>query len=152
MKTSNQTISTSAIYRAADKITFKLGTQLNQGASVLAYLAPVSCSSCSPALRNYFSEDDSQRTEIDESTYSQEIVIYPNPVTPSETINIRFRFQNSGKAIKRVSIHSVKGDKLYETKTDKNNIQLDTHQWAKGVYIIKVIQEDTAYKQLLFIK
>ncbi len=75
------------------------------------------------------------------------VTLSQNPVT-----NGILSIQNeSGKNV-QVEIYSVAGQKLYQTQSAEETIDISTDRWNDGIYLVKVRQEkkERVFKVLLF--
>jgi len=81
-------------------------------------------------------------TEIDSSPALNEIKIYPNPATDHITIE-----SSQDLTIGSIAIYNIKGQKLIEQSIKAGNTDLDTHNFAKGVYIMKISSNNQQLEQ-----
>lgn len=72
---------------------------------------------------------------LSENTLDESIILYPNPVTSSLTIQ-------SNSPIESYKIYDVLGRLLYESKQNSNTIKTDWSTFAKGVYFISISNEN----------
>jgi len=66
------------------------------------------------------------------------VSVYPNPVKDILTINLP-----TGKDIKAIAVYSIAGQLMYESAA--NVSQIDTAQFADGVYILKTTSDNAVY-------
>jgi len=62
-----------------------------------------------------------------------EIKVYPNPASDHITIE-----SSEDVTIGSISIYNIKGQKVIEQSIKAGNIDIDTHNFAKGIYIMKI--------------
>lgn len=96
----------------------------------------------------YFHDLDSNypfTSDIKTTDYKNDIVVHPNPCSDK----IYFNTANFDKTI--IQIFNTQGLLIKTIETKKQN-SLDVSQWQLGVYIYKVIQDNTVVSQNKFIK
>jgi hypothetical protein len=76
---------------------------------------------------------------------SQYTRIYPNPSSGKTTIE-------SEMAMKRVSIYTVTGQKVYEIACDQNQINLNTDFLKSGMYVVKIETEQGSKAEKLYVQ
>lgn len=88
--------------------------------------------------------DDIKVTVLSSSTESsihqtdEEISTYPNPFNTE----INLKLNNEHNNLVKISFIDVTGKTIYNTNTTKNNIQINTEKFAKGIYLIKIESEN----------
>lgn len=60
--------------------------------------------------------------------------MFPNPVSNVLTIE--------GKELRRISVYSVLGVKLYECETSNERVQIDLSAYSKGMYLVNVLSDE----------
>lgn len=77
---------------------------------------------------------------------SEEVEIYPNPVADRLILKRR----NNNPAL--VTIHDMKGQKLYEKMISEKQKEIDCHNLVSGIYIIRLITTNNEIYSSKFIK
>jgi len=67
------------------------------------------------------------------STSSSKIKIYPNPASDHITIETSQDLTNG-----LIAVYNIKGQKIIEKSIKAGDVDLDTHNLAKGIYIMKI--------------
>ena len=109
---------------------------------VIAYYQDIDCMSA-PAKTKYgnaYSVNVTTYNSIDE-TQSQSVTVYPNPVDDNLTIE--------AKDIKNVSVYNLTGQKVYESKVNADEVNLNMSDFQSGMYMIQIeTSEYTATKRI----
>lgn len=98
---------------------------------VVAYYQDIDCMSA-PAKTKYgdeYSVTVSTPTGID-NAQEQSITVYPNPVDDNLTIE--------AKDIKNICVFNLTGQKVYESKVNANEVNLNMSDFQSGVYMIQI--------------
>ncbi len=98
---------------------------------VVAYYQDIDCMSA-PAKAKYgnaYSVTASTPTGID-NAQEQEITVYPNPVDDNLTIE--------AKDIKNVSVYNLTGQKVFESKVNADEVNLNMSDFQSGIYMIQI--------------
>ncbi len=86
-------------------------------------------------------------TYIGISQIESTIQIIPNP--NNGIFKIDFGNLNINHAF--ITIYSISGQSIYQTKTSSNNIEIDLANYSNGVYFIKVDIENKSYNKMIVI-
>lgn len=81
---------------------------------------------------------------VAETADETEIKVYPNPA--------RDLLHIAAPGIKEVSIQTISGKLVYNQMADKDNLQINTITYSKGIYIITIRTEQTTYTEKLIIQ
>ncbi len=88
---------------------------------------------------------------LQSNSVEKEILIYPNPATGNVTINLGVLTASELKGTE-VIIYSVTGERLANIQPQENAILLDVSKYAKGTYIINVVNKNQSVKKKLVIQ
>jgi hypothetical protein len=86
------------------------------------------------ALASSWVATSDNNLSIAENSELKNLILYPNPVTSSLTIQ-------SSQPILTYKVYDVLGRLLYESKQDSNTIKTDWSSYPKGIYFISVSNE-----------
>jgi hypothetical protein len=164
-------------YRAGREINFKPGFEIKPGADFHAYIQPYDCTrltnvyfKTSPEETEslydigFFNLEDNKTPQKNtkesvayEDAYSSKnenplteplgIVCYPNPA--HEVIYID-NYQPNGNWT--ITVMNMQGKIVYQNTERENQHIISMTDWAKGVYIVDVVQENINFKQRLIIE
>ncbi|MBE0637237.1 MAG: T9SS type A sorting domain-containing protein [Bacteroidales bacterium] len=81
---------------------------------------------------------------VAETADETEIKVYPNPA--------RDLLHIAATGIKEITIQAILGKLVYNQMADKDNLQINTIAFSKGIYIITVRTEQTTYTEKLIIQ
>lgn len=87
------------------------------------------------ALASSWVATSDNNLSIAENSELKNLILYPNPVTSSLTIQ-------SSQPILSYKVYDVLGRLLYESKQDSNAIKTDWSSYPKGIYFISVSNEN----------
>jgi len=76
--------------------------------------------------------------------------VFPNPSNGCFTVNLRTNKENQG--IWFIEVYNTLGVKVYKTQTQNASLELDLSKFAKGIYYLKVQQNNNIFNQDLIIK
>lgn len=68
--------------------------------------------------------------------YDGEVRIYPNPINHTNILHVYLGELDNNSA--SIEIFSVLGKRIYTHNTIKNNLKIDTSNFSKGIYILRV--------------
>lgn len=75
--------------------------------------------------------------------WEQQIVVYPNPI-----LNNRFTIKGVSGGPK-ISVYSLHGQLMFETKAESPEIEILVNNWAKGMYVVRIQQNNTTINRLI---
>lgn len=70
-------------------------------------------------------------------TQNNDFDIYPNPSTTN--LNLRLKTIGSNS---RIEVYNILGSKIYSRAISNPNITVNTSQWQKGVYLVRVLSDN----------
>ena len=62
-------------------------------------------------------------------------MVFPNPIIDN-ILNVYLNNSNSEMAT--ITIYSIIGEQIFSTKTNQSNLNIDTSNFSKGIYILNV--------------
>ena len=68
--------------------------------------------------------------------------VFPNPVKQGENVSIQSSEENI-----RISIYNSSGQRIYSKEANNNQIDIDSYNLKKGIYVIQIENIKTASKQ-----
>ena len=91
---------------------------------------------CAPAI---------QRTAqlTDEEEISTELLIYPNPFNAELMIDLSMYSNDSSLTSVAIEVIDAAGKSIYEGTLSSELVSLSTAEWAKGMYIVKIKNNNT---------
>jgi hypothetical protein len=81
--------------------------------------------------------------------YGGEVLAYPNPINQNNILNVYLG--ELDKASANIEIFSVLGKRVYSHNTLNNNLKIDTSNFSKGIYVLRV-NTKTSQKSIKIIK
>ncbi len=67
--------------------------------------------------------------------YTNGLMVFPNPIIDN-ILNVYLNNSNSEMAT--ITIYSIIGEQIFSTKTNQSNLNIDTSNFSKGIYILNV--------------
>ena len=100
------------------------------------------------AFEAYFDDfliEESQSLDIKDNTESiiSKIAVYPNPSTG------HFNFENLSNKEVQISIYSINGELIQNSKSDATNIAIDLNSKPDGIYLLHIKEGNNNYTQKL---
>ncbi len=89
-----------------------------------------------------------QTTSIKSSIIFENVQVYPNPAQQQ----IQFVFSNDANNNADLTIYSLIGAQVYQTHTTANNINVPVQQLTDGLYLYKIVRNNTFVSEGKFIK
>jgi subtilase family protein/type IX secretion system substrate protein len=89
-----------------------------------------------------------QTTGIKSTAVFENVQVFPNPAQQQ----IQFVFNNDGNNNANLTIYSLLGAQVYQTYTNTNNISIPVQQLADGLYLYKIVRNNTLVSEGKFIK
>lgn len=77
---------------------------------------------------------------IEESNMNSEVLIYPNPSNGNITIN------TNATLVSQIEIFNVLGERIYKSLVTNTKFEIDLSSLPKGVYFIRIIDEQNTIK------
>jgi subtilisin family serine protease len=88
-----------------------------------------------------------QTTGIKSNLKNEDVLVYPNPAHQQ----IQFVFNNDA-ANAEVIVYSLLGEQVYSTHAYTNNVNVPVQQLADGLYLYKILKNNTLVAQGKFVK
>ncbi|HKC66989.1 MAG TPA: S8 family peptidase [Bacteroidia bacterium] len=88
-----------------------------------------------------------QTTGIKSDFKGEDVLVYPNPAQQQ----IQFTFNNNGGSAD-VIVYSLLGEQVYSTHAYTNNVNVPVQQLADGLYLYKILKNNTLVSQGKFVK
>jgi len=78
-----------------------------------------------------------------------EVKLYPNPTSSAFTIELP---KTTAEAQKSVAVYNIAGELVYEHNTLDSRFTINTQEWSKGLYIVRMMLDNEVYTQKLIVE
>ncbi|WP_046755484.1 T9SS type A sorting domain-containing protein [Kordia jejudonensis] len=136
--------------KAGETITFEPGTEIQFGAELIAYIAPVdecgegkmmqSGGDRGNSNQNY--DEIIKKEETLAVTDEQALTLYPNPSNNETTIYIK---DFDAKTSYQIELYNIQGIPQLQLKTTTQKTMVNLQQLAIGIYVVKVSNGNNSY-------
>ncbi|WP_430409154.1 T9SS type A sorting domain-containing protein [Kordia sp.] len=136
--------------KAGEVITFEPGTEIQYGAELIAYIAPIEECYANKMVQSGGERGNSNQNNLnftekeDTVTSVQEdaLTLYPNPSKNQTTISIK---DFDAKTTYQIKLYNIQGIPQIQLQTETQKTMVNLQQLATGIYFVKVSNGINSY-------
>lgn len=136
----------SAMYHAGSEVKLSAGFTALNSCYFHAYIAQ-----CDSTWANFYKGAviEPEQSEVESLPTTKEISIYPNP-SNSGIFTVKINCKDKGN----IEVYTILGNKIYrqDMKAKTSEHTIDISQYAKGMYIARILVDNEAYTQKIIIE